>query len=147
MHYPYKPNAKAYASYYCTQAGHGLPVFVGGRHQRGRGLGSLLSGSGRSLIPLLKSGGKALLKQGAQTGMQVAQDVLSGQNIKTALNQRSKQAGKRLLNQAVRRVVGAPPGEPASKRIKSSASHRIGQKKRSKVKRKKTRKASRDIFG
>ena len=60
--------------------------FIGGRHIRGRGLGSLLGGTGRSLIPLLKSGGKALLK-GARTGMQVAQDVLSGQNVKSALTQ------------------------------------------------------------
>ena len=69
---------------------------VGGRNYRGRGLGNLLGGLGRTLIPLLKSGEKALLKEGARTGMQLAQDVLSGQHLKSALQHRGKQAGKRL---------------------------------------------------
>ena len=129
-HTPYVGNSKAYEDYYCSQAGHGLPVFIGGRNIRGRGLGSLLGGIGRSLIPLLKSGGKALLKEGARTGMQVAHDVLSGQSVKSAMKQRAKQAGKRLFDQAVGQVVGrsAPPGQSARKRIKSSASRRTTQK-------------------
>ena len=61
---------------------------------RGRGLGSLLSGLVRSAVPLLKSGGKALLKEGAKTGMQLAQYVLSGQNLKSASKQRAQKAGK-----------------------------------------------------
>ena len=104
-HTPYVGNSKVYEDYYCSQVGHGLPVFMGGRTMRGRGLGSLLGGIGRTLIPLLKSGGKALLKEGARTGMQVAQDVLSGQNLKSAMKQRAKQAGKRLFHQAVGRVT------------------------------------------
>ena len=142
-HTPYIGNSKAYEDYYCTQAGHGLPVFVGGRNMRGRGLGSLLGGLGRSLIPLLKSGGKALFKQGAQTGMQVVQDVLSGQNIKSAMKQRARQAGKRLFDQAIGQVTGraAPPGQPARKRIKSS----LPKRNRQKSKRKSQGPA--DIFG
>lgn len=130
-HTPYVGNGKTYENYYCSQVGHGLPVFIGGRNIRGRGLGSLLGGIGRSLIPLLKSGGKALLKEGARTGMQLAHDVLSGQNVKSAMKQRAKQAGKRLFDQAVGQVTGrsAPPGQPARKRIKSSASRRTTQKR------------------
>ena len=56
---------------------------------RGRGLGSLLSGLVRSAVASLKSGGKALLKEGAKTGMQLAQYVLSGQNLKSAAKQRA----------------------------------------------------------
>ena len=140
-HPTYVGNAKAYENYYCTQAGHGLPVFVGGRHIRGGGLGSLLGGIGRSLIPLLKSGGKALLKEGARTGMQVAQDVLSGQNVKSALRQRSKQAGKRLFQQAVGHMTGSPPGQPAKKRIKRSPAQRRTQRRVGK------RSRQQDIFG
>ena len=91
---PYVGNSKAYEDYCCSQAGHGLPVFTGGKNIRGRGLGSLLGGIGRSLIPLPKSGGKALLK-GAQTGMQVAHDVLSGHSVKSAMKQRTKMWVKR----------------------------------------------------
>ena len=76
---------KAYEEYYCRQAGNGLPVFVGGRNIRGRGIGSLLGGIGRSLIPLIRKGGKAVLKEGARTGLQVAGDVLFGRNAEKAL--------------------------------------------------------------
>ena len=121
--YPYQCNRRLYEDYYQKQVGHGLPVFIGGTSLRGRGLGSLLSGLVRSAVPLLKSGGKVLLKEGAKTGMQLAQDVLSGQNLKSATKQRAQEAGKRLFHQAVGRVLrggaAAPPGEPARKRIKS----------------------------
>ena len=109
-----------YEDYYLQQAGTGLPIFVGARSQRGHGL---LSGLARMVIPLLKSGGKALLKQGVQTGKEILGDVLSGQNIKKAARQRVKQGGQRLLQQATRGMLGhgrqkkrpAPPGEPAIK--------------------------------
>ena len=144
-HTPYAASSKIYEDYYCSQAGHGLPVFIGGRNIRGRGLGSLLGGIGRSLIPLLKSGGKALLKEGARTGMQVAQDVLSGQTVKSALTQGAKQAGKRLFHQVVGQVTGraAPSGQPPRKRIKSTASRRATQKRSTS----KRRRQPADIFG
>lgn len=140
-HTPFAGNPRVYEDYYCCQVGQGLPVFIGGRNIRGRGLGSLLGGIGRSLIPLLKSGGKALLKEGARTGMQVAQDVLSGQRVKSAIKQRAKQAGKRLIEQAVGRA--SPPGQPARKRIKLSNSRRSRQKTSTKRKRRQPA----DIFG
>lgn len=140
-HHPYKSNSKAYEDYYCSQAGHGLPVFIGG--QRGRGLGSLLGGVGRSLLPLLKSGGKVLLKEGARTGMRMANDVLSGQNVKSVLRQRGKEASKRLLDRALHKLDGEPP---AKKRIKSRTSPRATQIRRRRRK-KKTKRTVRDIFG
>lgn len=131
MRSPLVGSSKAYEDYYCSQAGHGLPVFIGRRHMRGRGLGSLLGGIGRSLIPLLKSGGKALLKEGARTGMQVAQNVLAGQNIKSAMKQGARQGGKRLLHGAIGHVTGsAPPGEPSTRRIKHTAPKRRTKKAR-----------------
>ena len=80
--YPYQCNRRLCEEYYQKQVGHGLPVFVGGTAMRGRG--SLLSGLVFSAVPRLKSGGKSLLKEGAKTGMHLAQDVLSGQNLKSA---------------------------------------------------------------
>ena len=152
---PFRGSSRVYEDYYCAQAGHGLPVFVGGRNYRGRGLGSLLGGLGRAIVPLLKSGGKALLKEGAKTGMQVAHDVLSGQTIKGAMKQRAQEAGKRLFQQAVGRVTGrsaaaaaAPPGEPVRKRIKSSTPRIRGQNNNQiRRKKKKGRKTASDIFG
>ena len=65
----YKHDRRLYEDYYRTQVGYGLPVFTGGKSTRGRRTGNLLGGLFRSVVPLLKSGGKALLKEGAKTGM------------------------------------------------------------------------------
>ena len=142
-HTPYVGDAKVYENYYCSQVGHGLPVFVGGRNIRGRGLGNILGGLGRSVIPLLKSGGKALLKQGAKAGMEVVQDVLSGKSVKSALKNRTKAAGKRLLSEALGEVsqMTGPPG----KRIRRSPSRKTSQKASSN-KRRRRRQPDADIF-
>lgn len=137
---PYAVNSKIYEDYYCNQAGHGLSVFVGGRNQRGRGLGSLFGGVTRSLMPLLKSGGKALLQEGLRMGSRVAKDVLSGQSVKSAFQQRAKQSGKQLFNQAVGRVTGnRPPHKP----IKRPTAAKPNQKNK---KRRRNNTAA-DIFG
>ena len=130
-HPAYRPCLKSYEQYYGSQGGNGLSVFVGGRHQKGRGLGSLLSGVGRIIAPLLKSGGKALLQEGLQTGLQVVGDIASGRKFKSALRGRTKEAGKRLFDRAVNKVVGAPPGQPAKKRrINTHAKRKRPQKKK-----------------
>ena len=150
-HHPYKCDSKAYENYFNAQAGRGLPVFIGG--QRGRGLGSILGGIGRSLVPLLKSGGRALLKQGARSGLRVVNDVLSGRDLKSSLRHRGKQAGKRLLDRAINSgvLVGGvtkptPPGEPFRKRIKPTTSSRLSQITKRRKKKKKSA-SPRDIFG
>ena len=111
----YQSCPKLYEDYYSNQVGHGLPVFIGGRSIRGHGLGSLLAGIGRAVVPLLKRGGKALLREGARTGLQVAQDVMSGQRVGTALKQRTGQAGRRL----VKRALSATGSGTKQKRIKT----------------------------
>lgn len=141
-HVPLRRNAKIYEDFYCNQAGHGLPVFVGGRSQRGRGLGSFFSGLGRTILPWLKTGGKALLREGIGTGLQVAQDALAGKNVGESFKEHAKEAGHRLLQGAVQHIAGnqsgsgirrkaiaAPPGEPLTKRIKRSVGRRRAHKK------------------
>ena len=108
----YKPNSAAYTNDFKNQVGHGLPVFIG----RG-GLGNVLSGLFRSVIPIMKSGGKALLKEGVRTGLGVAQDMMEGSNFKTAAKRRATQAGQRMVNTAISKLSQpAPPGEPAIKK-------------------------------
>ena len=131
MRIPYTPNHKLYDDYYANQTGHGIPVYIGG--MRGRGLGSVLSGLFRAVVPLLKRGGKAMLKEGVTSGLQVAQDVLSGANLKNAVKKRVRGTGRRLLKRAFGGLK-PPPGEPVKKRIKKRV--RYSKSKR-----------SRDIFG
>ena len=145
--YPYQSCPKLYEDYYVNQVGHGLPVFVGGggrRSYRGHGFGSLLAGIGRAVVPLLKKGGKALLKEGARTGLRVAQDVMSGQRLGSALKQRARQSGKRLLTQVL-----SPSPSRKQKRIKTKRTAQGKQSGRQRLRRQQPKKKQRmtDIFG
>ena len=91
----YIPNHKLYEEYYLNQAkqkGGNLPAFHGARFQQGYGLGSIFKGLFRWAMPHLQQGAKVLGKKALQTGVQVAQDVLEGNNVNTALAKRSKEA-------------------------------------------------------
>ena len=152
--YPYQSCPKLYEDYYVNQVGHGLPVFVGGggrRLYRGHGFGSLLAGIGRAVVPLLKKGGKALLKEGARTGLRVAQDVMSGQRLGSALKQRAGQSGKRLLTQVL--SSSPSPSRRRQKRIKTKRtaqgkqSGSGQQRRRQQPPKKKKQRRMTDIFG
>ena len=99
----YTPNYKLYEEYYLNQAkqkGGNLPAFHGSRFQQGYGLGSIFKGLFRWAMPHLQQGAKVLGKKALQTGVQVAQDVLEGNNVNTALAKRSKEAISGLVPQA-----------------------------------------------
>ena len=86
----YTPNHKLYEEYYLNQVkqkGGNLPAFHGARLQRGYGLGSIFKG-----LFHLQQGAKVFGKKALQTGVQVAHDVLAGENAKTATKKRAKQA-------------------------------------------------------
>ena len=87
----YIPNHKLYEEYYLNQAkqkGGNLQAFHGARFQQGYGLGSIFKGLFRWAMPHLQQGAKVLGKKALQTGAQVAQDVLEGNNVNTALEKR-----------------------------------------------------------
>ena len=86
-----------YDDYYAQQVGGALPYFTGSRVQRGHGFGSLFGGLLRTVAPLIKRGALALGNRALKTGAQIAGDVLSGENIRTAAKRRTKTAGKDLL--------------------------------------------------
>ena len=89
------PNHKFYEQYYVDQAkqkGGNLPAFHGARFQRGYCLGSIFKGLFRWAMPHLQQGAKVIGKKALQTGVNVPQDVLDGDNIKKAISKRAKQA-------------------------------------------------------
>lgn len=130
-----------YDDYYQRQVGHGMPYFSGTRVQRGHGLGNIFSGLVRAAMPLVKSGMKALGKQGLKTGMQIAGDVLQGRKPRRAARRRTKQAGKQLLSRALQQFM--PPGEPKKRKgIKRRAQQRSVSSSRAA----KRRRSSGDIF-
>jgi len=72
-----------YEDYYAKQSGGTMPVFVGSRHQRGHGLGSVLSGLIRSVIvPFLKRNVGALAGNSLKTGAQFVDDTVRGKTFK-----------------------------------------------------------------
>lgn len=77
-----------YEDYYLNQSGNGMSVFHGARMQRGHGLGSFLSGLFRNAWPLIKTGAKAFGKQFLRTGLQIANDVVEGQELKDSSKRR-----------------------------------------------------------
>ena len=97
MRIPYRADPALYNDYFKNQVGHGMPVYIG----RG-GLGNVLSGLFRSVVPLIKRGGRALLKEGVRTAVQVGSDVIDGKNIKTALKSRTAETGKRMLRETIK---------------------------------------------
>ncbi len=69
--------------------GSGLDVFRGEYRQNGYGLGSLLSGLARSVIPVLTPIAKSLAKTTLETGANIASDVISGRDtLKSAARKR-----------------------------------------------------------
>ena len=91
----YTPNHKLYEQYYVDQAkqkGGNLPAFHGGRFQQGYGLGSMFRGLFRWALPHIQQGAKMLGKKALQTGVNVAQDLLAGENVKAALSKQGKKA-------------------------------------------------------
>ena len=97
-------DAKAFENYYLSQVGHEIPYFSGARIQQGYGLGNLFSSIAKSVLPLVKSGAKAVGKQVLQSGVDFASDVLSGKNAKQAAIDRAKAAGSNFLRAAKRKA-------------------------------------------
>lgn len=139
--YPYRCNPKLYENYYLQQTGGQIPVFIGGRGLHGAGLGNIFGAVLRSAMPLLKQGGKALLREGARAGTQLIGDVLGGESLKSAAKKRSQQVGKNMLTQAVNQLTGSNP----PKRIKLTSQKRRRQKRGKKKGANKSKQYS-DIF-
>ena len=77
------------------------------------------------------------MKEGITSGINIAQDVLSGQNLKSSLKRRARGSGRRLLKRAIGEFT-ATPGEPAVKRRRPLKRSRNRSNKSKPVK---------DIFG
>ena len=101
MRVPYCCNAKAYEQYYLNQVGHG--VFRGAQYQQGYGLGNIFSAISKTILPLVKSGAKAVGKEALRSGVGFASNVLAGKNAKQAAVDRAKAAGNSLLRRATKR--------------------------------------------
>lgn len=151
--------ANPYVSYYAQQSGSGLPAYVGRRHQRGHGLGGILSSVARgvasTLLPIVKTAGRQALQGALREGVGFAGDVLlRRQNVKTAARRRLANTGRAAVGSVVNTLSGAikrrappPTTRPAKARRGDARSQRRRiTSTRGRKKRKQTGRAS-DIFG
>jgi hypothetical protein len=91
-----------YYDYYTAQAqGNGVVVsYRFNRGQRGEGLGSLLSGVFRSVLPYISNGAKTLGSEILEAGLGLFRDHLKGKNIKDSIDTRLKEASNNLSEKA-----------------------------------------------
>ena len=130
---PYVCDGKAYREHY----GRGLPTFHGEIIQQGYGIGNLLGGFFKSLIPLASkhvapilkksaaSAGKSLLRSGANVIKEVA---LEKKNLKDSLKRHAKTS----LEDILQDVVGGQKGRG----LRCKKTKRL----------RKSKKSSKDIF-
>jgi len=52
-----------------------MPFYSGAQFQRGHGLGSIFASIGRAVLPLVKSGAKAVGREVLKSGSRIASDV------------------------------------------------------------------------
>ena len=114
MRAKYCCDPQAYQNYYLNQVGHGY--FNGARYQQGYGLGNVFSSIVKTVLPLFKSGSKAIGKQILRSGVGFASDVLSEKNAKQAAIDRAKAAGSNLLKAAARKRKARPQKTRVEKR-------------------------------
>lgn len=75
------PDTVNWQSYFSQTGGY----FVGRPYQRGGGIGSVFSSLFRFLLPVLKSAGKELGKEGLAVGSRILNDVAQGKNVRSAV--------------------------------------------------------------
>ena len=137
-------STQQYADYYTRQQKGGeMPYFAGSRYQRGHGLGSMLSGLFRRIVPFVRNNAKTWGASLLKTGMQVADDVLQGKRILDSAKQRVPEGIKQAA-QSTKFHFNQSDSEEESRKRKSQQSgegirwKRTRRAKKTKKKKKKT---------
>lgn len=114
-----------------------LRVFHGTPFQRGYGIGSFFSSLARRALPFFQQGAKTLGRAALNTGVNIAQDVLAGKNLRDSTRNRLQQTAKTLKEQALNRITSQTGSGP--KRLKrKTPQKRLSSTQASKAKRAKT---------
>ena len=99
-----------YVHYYLDQQGRGMTVFRGSPWQIGHGqmgyrLGGLFRSVARAVMPMVKSGAKALGNIALKSGANFVGDVLAGKNVKEAAKARTLEAANVAKRKAVNKLM------------------------------------------
>ena len=140
-----------YVRYYPDQQGHGMPVFRGspwqlGHGQMGYGLGSLFRSVARAVMPMVKSGAKALGNIALKSGADFVGNVKEAAKACAleAVNVAKNKAVNKLMNQtgSGKRGWKQTAKKTAKKRKAFTSTARSKH-----TKKRRTTSVSKDIFG
>ena len=135
-----------HTQYYNDQVGGRIArVYTGTPHQRGHGIGSFLGGLYRTVLPLFKSGLKAIGKESLRSGFNVLDDVTNNNmNFREAFKKRSGESLANLKRKAEEKIDRVMSGSGYKKRRitkkRQSGKKRPVNKTKARVIRKKRRK-------
>ena len=145
-----------YVLYYLDQQqGHGMPVFsgspwqagyghqMGAGHQMGYGLGGLFRSVARAVMPMVKSGAKALGNIALKSGADFVGDVLASKNVKEAAKARTVEAANVVKRKAINKLKSQTG---SGKRAKRTAKKRKASTSTARSNQTKKRKRAQDIF-
>ena len=95
-----------YTAYYDDQVGGRIDrVYFGAASQRGHGIGSFLGSLYRAVLPLFKSGIKAIGKETLRSGFNILDDVSNKNvNFREALRNRSNETADNLKRKAMDKI-------------------------------------------
>ena len=101
------------------QQGGQMPVYHGASFQRGYGLGSFFQSLSRRALPFLQKGAQTLGRAAFNTGVNIAHDVLRGNNVKESTRSRLQQTAKNLKEQALNRLTSqtGSGGKPLKRKV------------------------------
>lgn len=107
MRVEYKPPDRKFWSAVLTRPQRGGIIigFKGDPYQRGAGLGNILKGLFRMILPIAKKAGKAIGIGALEAGSNVAADVLKGRNLKKSLKKHGGEAAGKLVKKGAKRIV------------------------------------------
>ena len=133
------PRTNNYLQHYEAQIGGALNVYAGHRFQKGGSwFSKLIGGVGSFFKSLLPGIGKAALP----SAIGLAQDLVSGQNIKDAAFGRLKEAGKNVANETLDQLKVKLQGGSGIARLRSFHRHSLKvPKRRRKSKKRKSKKS------
>ena len=143
-----------YVEYYTRQQqpqiGGEIPAFIGAPRQRGYGIGSVLSGLFRRVMPFLRANARNFATNAIKTGLHVADDVIRGQKIGESVKRRVPE-GIKTAAQNILWQTGDGVQVVRRKRSRSASAQRTTTKKKKKKKKNKKRRkrytSRSDIFG
>lgn len=126
-----------YKSFY-NQTGRGMiPIFAGAKNQVGYGLGSIFGNLLKSALPVVKQGAKNLGKLALKTGLDIAQDKLSGKTLNNSFMDNINKAKREILSRKTNRIT-------KSNKKRKNVSKKVSSKNTAKSKRRKL--TNKDIF-